>query len=186
MDIHLIRHPRTVAPLGTCYGSLDIEPDPARLADDTTRLAPAIPPNARFVSSPQRRARMLAEALAGADVTTDPRLVEMDFGAWEGRPWDDLPRNELDAWAADTGGYTPPGGESVAAVSARVLDWWQGVAIEDTPLVVVAHGGPLRLIAAHVTGSPPARSMAFEIQWGNRALIWHNPGRTVLAGWNLR
>ena len=186
MDVHLIRHPRTVAPSGTCYGSLDLEPHPDNLAADAARLAPAIPPNARFVSSPQQRARRLAEALAGGPVATDPRLVEMDFGAWEGRQWSDLPRGEIDAWAADTGGYTPPGGESVEVVAARVLDWWRGVGIEDTPLVVVAHGGPLRLIAAHITGSTPARSMAFEIQWGSRALIWHNPGRTVLAGWNLR
>lgn len=185
MDIHLIRHPRTVASRGTCYGSLDIEADPERLAADTARLAPSIPAGARFISSPQRRARALAEALAKGAVATDPRLVEMDFGAWEGRLWDDLPREEIDAWAADVGGYAPPGGESVRAMAERVFDWWQGVEIAETPLVVVAHGGPLRLIAAHITGSAPEKSMAFEIQWGNRALVWHNPGRTVLAGWNL-
>ncbi len=187
MDIHLIRHPRTVAPLGMCYGSLDLEPDPAHLAADAARLAPALPADARFVASPQRRARKLAEALAGdRPVATDARLVEMDFGEWEGRAWDDLPRNHVDAWAANVTGYVPPGGESVEAVAARVLDWWDGVEVVDAPLVVVSHGGPLRLIAAHVTGAPIARSMAFEIQWGHRALVWRNPNRTALAGWNIR
>ena len=185
MDIHLIRHPRTVAPGGTCYGSLDLDPDPDGLAADAARLEPAIPANARFVSSPQRRARMLAEALAGGAVPLEPRLVEMDFGAWEGRLWDDLPRAEIDAWASDAAGYAPPGGESVGAVAARVLEWWDEVEVEDTPLVVVAHGGPLRLIAAHVVGASIADNMNFEIQWGRRAVIWRNPGRTVLAGWNL-
>jgi len=185
MDIHLIRHPRTVAPRGTCYGSLDVEADPERLAADAARLAPAIPEGARFVSSPQRRAHALAEALAGGPVATDPRLVEIDFGVWEGQLWDDLPRDSIDAWAANVAGYAPPGGESVEAVSVRVLDWWNGLQIEETPLVVVSHGGPLRLIASHITGSSPEKSMAFEIKWGNRALIWRNPGRTVLAGWNL-
>jgi alpha-ribazole phosphatase len=186
MDIHLIRHPRTVAPRGTCYGALDIEADPERLAADAARLAPAIPAGARFLSSPLRRARALAEALAGGPVPTDARLVEMDFGEWEGRLWDDLPRTEIDAWADDVAGYAIPGGESVMTMNTRVLDWWESVEITDTPLVVVSHGGPLRLLASHVTGSSPARSMAFEIQWGNRALIWRNPGHTVLAGWNLR
>ena len=185
MDIHLIRHPKTVAPGGTCYGALDLEASPERLAADTGRNAAILPPDARFVCSPQRRARALAEALAGGLVETDARLVEMDFGEWEGRLWADLPRDEIDAWAADVGGYAPPGGESVEAVHARVMDWWEGVEITDSPLVVVSHGGPLRLIAAHVTGSTPARSMAFEIQWGRRALVWRNEGRTVLAGWNL-
>ncbi len=187
MDIHLIRHPKTIASSGTCYGSSDIEANPAQLAADIARNAPALPANARFVSSTQRRAISLAQGLAGdRPVTTDPRLVEMDFGDWENRQWDDLPRAEINAWATDTGGYTPPNGESVNMMAARVLDWWDGVAVEDTPLVVVSHGGPLRILAAHITGSTPEKSMSFEIQWGNRALIWHNPQRTVLAGWNLR
>jgi len=185
MDIHLIRHPQTTAAGGTCYGALDLEAAPERLAADTARNAPLIPPNARFLCSPQRRARALAEALAGGPVETDARLVEMNFGEWEGRLWSDVPRKEIDAWAENVGGYVPPGGESVEAVSARVIDWWEGVEITDTPLVVVAHGGPLCVIAAHITGSTPARSKSFEIQWGRRALIWRNPGRTVLAGWNL-
>ncbi len=187
MDIHLIRHPKTVASSGTCYGSSDIEAHPDQLAADIARNAPAIPVNARFVSSPQRRAMALARGLAGdRAVAADPRLIEMDFGDWENRQWTDLPRDEIDAWAADTGGYIPPNGESVNAMAARVLDWWGQVTVEETPLVVVAHGGPLRIIAAHITGSTPAKSMTFEIQWGSRALIWHNPQRTVLAGWNLR
>jgi alpha-ribazole phosphatase len=186
MDIHLIRHPKTVAPSGTCYGATDLEAHPDHLNADIARNAPAIPDDARFVSSTQRRAMALAKGLAGdRPVTFEPRLVEMDFGAWENRQWSDLPREEIDAWAADTGGYTPPGGESVDAMAARVLDWWESMTVEDTPLVVVSHGGPLRLIAAHIVGSTPARSMGFEIQWGRRALVWRNPGRTVLAGWNL-
>lgn len=185
MDIHLIRHPRTVAPQGTCYGSLDIEADPKQLAADVARLAPAIPEGARFISSPQRRALALAEALAKGPVATDQRLKEIDFGVWEGQLWNDLPRDAIDAWAANVAGYAPPGGESVEAVAVRVFDWWESLEIEDTPLVVVSHGGPLRLIATHITGSTPANSMAFEIHWGNRALVWRNPGRTALAGWNL-
>jgi len=79
MDVHLIRHPKTVAPGGTCYGSLDLEPDPKHLAADAARLAPAIPAGARFLCSPQRRARALAEALAGGTVPKDARSCR--FGA---------------------------------------------------------------------------------------------------------
>lgn len=186
MDIHLIRHPKTVAPDGTCYGSYDIEPDPAILASDAARILPALPADARFLSSPQTRAHQLAQALAGRTVETDARLVEMDFGAWENRLWGDLPRSEIDAWAADTLGYTPPGGESVADMNARVLDWWSGLTVEDTPLVVVSHGGPLRLLAAHASGAGPINAMRFEVQWGSRAVINHTGDRTILTGWNMR
>ena len=185
MDIHLIRHPKTVAPSGTCYGNSDIEPNPSHLAADAARLRPVLPENARFLCSPQTRAKQLADALAGRSTETDERLVEMHFGEWENRLWDDVPRKELDAWAADIAGYTPPGGESVSAMNARVLNWWKEIKITKEPLVIISHGGPLRLIAAHITGAGPANSMRFEIQWGNRALIWHNPSHTVLAGWNM-
>ncbi len=186
MDIHLIRHPRTIAPRGTCYGASDIAADPEILEADAARLAPTLPENARFLSSPMTRAHSLANRLAGQPVPTDQRLVELNFGAWENRLWSDIPRAEIDAWAADTGGYTPPDGESVNTLAARVIDWWNGIEITETPLVVVTHGGPLRVIATHILGAPPANSMALDISWGGRALVTRNAQSTILKGWNLR
>ena len=50
-------------------------------------------------------------------------LVELDFGAWEGTPWEAVPRDELNAWAADVWGYRPGGGESAAMAAGR----WRGL-----------------------------------------------------------
>ena len=186
MDIHLIRHPRTIAPRGTCYGATDIAADPEILEADAARIAPSLPDNARFLSSPMTRARTLATRLAGGPVPTDPRLVEIDFGAWENRLWSDIPRAEIDLWAAETGGYTPPQGESVNTMAARVIDWWRGIEITGTPLVIVTHGGPLRAIAAHILGAPAANSMALDISWGGRVTVRRDAQSTVLTGWNLR
>ena len=67
--------------------------------------------------------------LAGVSVLLHPmpkiddRLAEMNFGDWEGRPWDSIPRLEIDAWAADVAGYAPPGGESPRDLQRRALDF---------------------------------------------------------------
>lgn len=183
MDLVLIRHPKTVAPAGTCYGSLDLEAAPERLEADAARLAPLIPKDAWIVSSPKRRALDLARRLGEPE--TDARLVEMDFGCWENRQWSDLPRTEIDGWAADFMGYAPPGGESVRAMAERTLDWWRSVAKHDGTLVVVGHGGPWRLLAAHLTGTPLENAMRFEIEWGGRA-HWRITADSIqLRGWNL-
>ena len=202
MDIHLIRHPKTVAPRGTCYGKLDLEAAPDALEEAATRLAPQIPEDARIISSPQIRALSLAERLGPVEAS-DARLMEMNFGAWEGLAWDDIPRSEIEAWDADLAGYAPPGGESLNAVSKRVIEWWDSVIEplsapkayphmrakqDDTrrPLAVVTHGGPLRLIAAHILGAPIEASMRLDIFWGQRALVRCTEHGVQITGWNLR
>ena len=100
MILHLIRHPRPLVAAGICYGRLDLE------AENATALAASLraelPTDLPVWRSPLSRCRALAEALHPQPLI-DARLAEMDFGAWEGRSWDTIPRAELDAWAADVG-----------------------------------------------------------------------------------
>ena len=182
MDLVLIRHPKTVVADGVCYGSTDVEPDRQRLAADAARIAPMLPADARVVCSPQQRAAKLAAHFGEAE--PDARLVEMDFGGWEMRRWDDLPREEIDAWAADMTGYTPPDGESLGAVAARVIDWWESQP-RDRTIVAVAHGGPWRVLAAHLLGMPIEHSTRVEIEWGGRALFRISDYGAQLRGWNI-
>jgi len=182
MDLVLIRHPKTVVANGVCYGSTDVEPDPERLASDAARIASALPPDARLVCSPQQRAALLAAHFGEPE--HDPRLVEMDFGAWEMRRWDDLPRAEIDGWATDMLGYRPPGGETLGEVAARTIDWWEGQP-RDRDIVAVAHGGPWRVLAAHMLGIPIEHSMRVEIEWGGRALFRISDYGAQLRGWNI-
>lgn len=137
----LYRHPSPDAPPGLCYGRADIGLAPAAEAEIAAAAAEA-PRFRRVVSSPLRRARALAEALAkGAPVTLDARLVELDFGAWEGRLWREIDRAESDSWAEDVWNRAPPGGESFAALHARMAAALDGIGPEDA---VVTHAGPIR------------------------------------------
>lgn len=155
MELILIRHPRTLAAEGTCYGSRDLPPDPIELARVHAALqAAGLPGDAPVFSSPLRRCAELARRLSPAPVF-DPNLAEMDFGSWELRNWADIPRADVDAWAADLLHYRPGDGESVLDVAHRVATALGAIRRRaGERAVVICHAGTMRLFATLVDGAP--------------------------------
>lgn len=157
LELILIRHPAPLVEPGICYGSSDLPADPAALASCHAAIVAALPPSllraAPIWTSPLRRCTDLAVRLAAAPdgVIADARLAELHFGAWEQRPWDDIPRAEIDAWAADLLNYRPGGGESVLDAATRVQSFLRDL---PAPAIVVCHAGTIRLIQALATGEP--------------------------------
>ena len=119
----------------------------------------------RIVGSPLRRAMETAETVArGRPVETDPRLMEMDYGSWEG-----LTYREIDArdaayrarWVADPGPLACPGGESGDDVAARagsfladLLGWAAQGEREDPVVLAVAHSTLNRILLCVAVGIP--------------------------------
>jgi broad specificity phosphatase PhoE len=76
---------------------------------------------ATVYASPLLRARQTAAPIAaavGAEVVVDDRLIELDYGEWDGRSFPDLPKDELARWRTDPT-FAPPGGESLRTVATR-------------------------------------------------------------------
>lgn len=103
-----------------------------------------------FVSSPLGRTRETMERLRAvlrldpATYRTDPRLIEVGFGQWEGCTLADLGARFPDAIAArerDKWNFTPPDAESYAAMSRRMREWYDTLTCDT---VAVAHGGTFR------------------------------------------
>ena len=162
MRLYLIRHPKPQIEAGVCYGRLDC-PTEDVLAS-AARLLAELPPGLPLWSSPLRRCLDLARALHAQPII-DERLAEIHFGDWEGCRWDDIPRAEIDAWAADVGGYVPPGGESPCDLQRRALDF---VASLDVPeAVIVTHAGVIRTLLAHWQGLPPERWTELNFEYGS-------------------
>lgn len=166
MILHLVRHPRPLVAAGTCYGRLDVEAENAASVGDALRAE--LPPGLPVWSSPLRRCTVLAGLLHPAP-RHDARLAEMDFGTWEGRPWDKIPRHQLDAWAADIAGYAPPGGESPRDLQRRALDFVAGLAVPEA--VLVTHAGVIRVLVAYCRNLPPERWTAVRCACGSRTVI---------------
>ena len=154
MRLHLIRHPRTEAAADVCYGSSDVAPLQAELDACLRALLAdaALPRGLPIYSSPLQRcaslARRLAESWGAAAPVLDERLAEMHFGAWELRPWGEIPRREVDDWAADMAGYRPGRGETVLEMARRVLAFRDDVAVRGEDACVICHAGTIRLLMA--------------------------------------
>jgi alpha-ribazole phosphatase len=173
LTLYLVRHPRPLIAPGVCYGQLDVEAEnPAPIV---TRLRAELPPGLPVWSSPLQRCRTLAEALHPAP-RIDVRLMELNFGAWEGRPWDAVPRAELDAWAADLEGYAPPGGESPLDLQRRVLAWVGELAAGAH--VLVTHAGVIRVLSAAASGESLAADLRRpSADYGSLTLLEHTSTR---------
>jgi alpha-ribazole phosphatase len=146
----LVRHTRLAVQPGVCYGRLDVALAPTWPEDIRSCLA-TVPRGSRVITSPSRRCAALAEALAerdGIGLTRDPRLLELDFGGWEGKPWDSIPRAELDEWALNPIEHAACGGETLRALWARVDRFREDTITNADDPIVVSHHGPLRALIA--------------------------------------
>jgi alpha-ribazole phosphatase len=152
MTLYLVRHPRPDVAPGLCYGASDVPVREAEFAHAHAALVERGLHGLPVYASPLRRCALLAERLAPGRVTLDARLAEMDFGAWELRPWSDIPRGDVDAWTADLLHYRPGGAENVLDVARRVRAFANDVRVASA--LVICHAGTIRLLIALRGGAP--------------------------------
>jgi broad specificity phosphatase PhoE len=182
--IVVARHGRTAA---NARGLLLGRADPP-LDDEGERQAAALGAAcagldiARVVTSPLARCRQTAAAIAaatpgpGAEVVADDRWIELDYGDYDGRPAGDLPAGTWEAWRADIG-WAPPGGESLAALGARVRAACDDLAAEarERDVVVVTHVSPIKAAVAWALGVDDT------VVWR----MWVAPGSVTRIGWGI-
>ncbi len=119
------------------------------------RLPPEISDDWIWLTSPLARARETAALLHEAPASVEPALIEMDWGAWEGRRLTEL-RSEGGAAmaAAEARGLDlqPPGGESPRQVQDRLRPFLARLAASGRPTVAVTHKGVIRALYALASG----------------------------------
>ncbi len=151
------RHPRPRqrALAGRCVGARsDLPADPRK----ARRLARRILrwcqrqhwPERTIWTSPLARATIVGRLLRrrGWQHKVEPRLAEVDFGAWDGRLWAEIPVAEIDAWRRELQDARPGGGESITLLAARVRAFCE--AHRNERILVVGHGGWVRVARALV------------------------------------
>lgn len=155
-EIALLRHfPTAWNEAGRLQGRTDIPLSPASVEALKSLRLPDRWRAARLIASPLARAAATAEALAeGRPVATDPRLIELDLGAWEGRVGAELLADPASGYGPVEGwtlALRPPGGESIAEMTARLAALLRDLA-GGPPTVLVAHRGVMRGILGLATG----------------------------------
>ena len=162
------RHPRAIGAQGRCIGHTDIPLDPRKARRLAHRIREAARrhglPRAVWVS-PLARSRDVGRVLRGwgFKAHVDARLMELNFGRWDGRPWSAIAWAEVEAWQADLLHHAPGGtdqGESLATLAARVRTFAQDAERDVTPRLLVTHGGWLNALQLLPRLLPPAVALA--------------------------
>lgn len=170
MEIYLVRHTETICKKGVCYGQSDVG-----LAEPLESIFEAIvlqlPPEATLFSSPLKRCMILAEYIQDNIKTIsfekEERLMEMNFGDWEMKNWNDIPPEQLDPWMEDFVNICVLNGESFVALHERVGDFFSKISKEKTdPIIIVAHAGVIRSILCHHTSLPLKDAFNNKVDFG--------------------
>jgi len=169
-EIALIRHgPTAWNEAGRIQGRRDISlSQSGREAVAGWRL-PACLARFAWISSPLSRALETARLLGAPEpIATDARLVEMDWGIWEGQTLAALIAENSPAWrdGQDKGSdFRPPDGESPRDVQARVRSWLDDIGSGGKPTIAVVHKGVIRATYALATGWDMMREPPDKLTW---------------------
>lgn len=175
------RHPRPIGAAGRCIGRTDLPVDRRKLR----RLAHRIRAAARrhgwprvVWTSPLGRAVHVGRQLSawGFEHRVDPLLAELDFGTWDGQPWDTIGAAALQAWCDRFEPFRPGDGESLAELLDRCGAFLAARQGDLGPVLVVGHAGWMQA-AAHVCAGRPRALQAAD--WAqaprhgeSRVLAW--------------
>ena len=189
--IYLVRHGSVVgAETRRFIGHLDVPLSAAGEAEAgalARRLAGTA--FAAVYSSDLTRTRRTAEILAaphGLDSVPLPELREFAMGRWEGLTAAEiraLDPDAFEAWMADIGRFQFPGGESLADVESRAWPALERIAARHAGarVLVVAHGGPNRILLCRALGMAPDRILALGQDYAALSVLERGS-----SGWILR
>src|SRR5688500_4962497 len=101
MEIYLIRHTTPQVGKDICYGQSDLDLGDA-FPQEYEFLKNNLPGQFDMVyTSPLKRCRILAEKFNTNNFFVDHRLLELNFGEWEMKAWDDINQVQLNGWMND-------------------------------------------------------------------------------------
>ena len=170
MDIYLIRHTSVDVPKGLCYGQSNVPL--AKTFEEEAKVIqkkfPLTQVDFDLHSSPLSRCTHLMEFLFPEKVfQTDKRWMEMNFGNWEMKLWNDIPEEESQPWMQDFVNVPTPNGESFSQMIERVKAVWETTLQETTnDKIIVCHGGILRTILHLILEIPAQKVFAVDIDYG--------------------
>lgn len=152
-------------------------PDPGEPLDEggrakVRRLVLDGPRPTHCVMAPSRTAGETA-ALLGLDTVVEEALRDIDQGAWRGQPLTAIEPGALSAWIAmpERGA---PGGETMAAVVARVAPWLDQVRSGGERVLAITHTAVIRAVLAEALGLPVVATLAIDVAPLSRVVLSHH------------
>lgn len=167
MEVFLVRHTTPDIEKGICYGQANIEVTSSFL-EEATHIQQQLQThqfNAVY-ASPLIRCKKLAEHLA-SEIIYDSRLMEMNFGDWELKNWNDIPKENLDPWMQDFVNLPATNGESYIELHQRTVAFYQDIQQQNhQKVLVITHAGVMRSLWAYWHQTPLEKSFDLKLTYG--------------------
>lgn len=133
----------------------------------------------RVITSPLKRCQKFAELItkrAAIPLEVDERWREIHFGQWEGQKFETIFQqfpNEAHWYYVRPDKFTPPGGESIKKARRRVVKAYKQILERhrDEHLLVVQHGGTIRLLLSHILNMPLSRTTRIDVSYASLTRI---------------
>lgn len=166
MELVLIRHPRVIIEEGICYGQSDLECCDQALRDMTSLVDDAFD---LVVTSPLKRCTRVASEVLRSPFVTDRRLLELNFGEWELKSWNDIYQDKRSTfWFDNYYDSSPPGGESLIELHSRVGDLLRELdRAKKQKICLIAHAGSIRSVMLHLKKLPLTEFFSISIPLGS-------------------
>ncbi|GGK25403.1 phosphoglycerate mutase [Deinococcus malanensis] len=115
----------------------------------------------------QRAVQTAQLSLPGQNITLDPRLREIHFGAFEGLTVPEMSAHPaFEEWQSDPWQVAPPGGESLAEVAARMRDWAED--LHQPAVIAFSHSVAIRALMCELFGWPLIPQSGYPVPFAHR------------------
>jgi len=146
MEVYLVRHTTPIVAKGVCYGQTDL--DVATTFEEEVMVTLSNLPDQfdMVYTSPLKRCRQLAERI-DENCILENRLMELNFGDWEMKKWDDIPLKEIQPWFDNYVDNPALNGESFMDLFNRTHEFLDEIKQHHLKRVaIVAHAGVIRTV----------------------------------------
>lgn len=193
LDIYIIRHGVTKSNLEKRYLGHTNEPLINHHEEQFTVLKSVLKRikfHYCFSSDLKRCVQTTKHLIKNAPVCLDTRLRELNFGEWEGKTYDLLKNDaEYRAWLDDMHNLSPPKGEKLTQLQARIDDFFNDLLSlnyqESKNILIVTHGGTIRscLLKFKITNN----LWELPVNHGNgyKVTLRQSKGEWICSSWSV-
>ena len=168
MEVYLIRHTTPLIEKGICYGQSDIALAES-FRSEASQLLQQIPEEIDAVySSSSSRCYKLARLVKSDQLIIDNRLLELNFGDWEMKNWDEINKEDLDKWMKDFVNVRVSNGENFIDLSNRVNNFIDDLTLRNyKKVVIVSHAGVIRSFMSKVYEKPLEKAFEIKVEYSS-------------------
>jgi len=155
MEVYVIRHTPVAVGKDTCYGQTNV-PLADTFLEDVEQYSKQLPTDFDAVfCSPQQRCKDLTTELKLENISFDNALMEMNFGNWENKKWNDIDQENLNIWMTNFVNVKTPNGENLLELFERVKLFFSNLRKQSYERVlIVTHAGVIRCLWAYLLDIP--------------------------------